>query len=1386
MRSVARLAVLLALVGLGGAWAVPVSAQADAATTDGLSIYWLDQTTYAVARANVDGSGVNASFVTTNDLPYGMAVDAQHIYWSDQSQPIIGRSNLDGSDVQNFISLPPQGAVGLAADSHYVYWTSQETGSGTIGRASLDGKNADNSFITGPIVPMRVAVDGQHIYWTDQAGTIGRANLDGTDVKTNFITGASGPVGLAIDALHVYWVNVTAQGQSIGRANLDGTDVNQNFIADAGAHCPIGDFIGCGWGLAVDGQYIYWLDNTPGTIGRANVDGSEVNQSFITGLPYTNDLTLSAPTQPVCMQAASPPPPPIGGATFARALEQGSSNANTVVLPAGSSWKAADVCAGAADVMTHPTSISVAPGGGVALHDDADGLVSAWGGRDIGASDPAPDLYPGRSDWQTTQADLLTAQQLLDSYAGCPACDLPANTQFTPGQPQPEIAYQYDVSDASFEGDTLTGGFDGWNFSGTDLRGAHLVGLQSDLPSSFSNITVGLYNGVCTRFENSDLVNANLKLAQATPGCEKSPLLQHSSVPLGWVAVVRGDPDLAPNVNLTNAIFVADASDRSSLKGQDLHGIDLSGTTFLGWPVDLSGTTLDGANLSGANLALADLSGATLHDVNAAGASFRGAHLAGDDTVPAANFAGSKTNLEGADFIQADISGASFASADLSAGSAGKPAQFDHVLARGTDFTGVNANQASFNGAHIYGNGQAFQQATDLSNVDFTNALLAGDSKVSGGFDFTSALLKGAHFDGAQCIACTFASATLNQATFVGAYLPGVIFSSAVLQGVSLNNAWLYCGDTSNSECPAAPGASPEVTPVPSPGLPAARPSPSMIATATASAPHATATNYWSWQLALGSNEVYGPVRFGATDLTGVSLADIAVCPDGDTPASTNNCAGQSILPSSGTMTQPPIPCPADNARGAVALDDCPTQTSPLGDFSTSSDVKPLAVVAASPPAWATRLDAGGSYVGMDDATVRLVGATTSQIVSGQATQHCATPTEPCGDDGPAADAQLGTPAGLAVGLDGAWYIADPDLHRVRKVDASHNIRTVAGSGQACAASADECGDGGLATDAALSGPTGVWVDPVGNLWIADGVRGIRHVLPNGTISSLDLGSGPYDIQSVVGDATGHLYATTTKPDYLLQVDLASGQVTQAVGTGTSGYNGTCCDAFGDNLPGNQVQVAQPTGLSLRLDGDVLFADTGNNLVRAYVPSQGTVIDLGGVVVNGTTPQGGYNGEDNWADQTELNHPAALSATAESRYLIVVADTDNHLVRQLGPAPVDESAVPAAGSPTPSPTPTVTPTASVTPAISETPTATPSATPDTTPVATLTETATALPTTPTQTATALATPTETAVRPTDTPSPSPVRTATPDATATSPIETPRPTPRPSATAEPAT
>jgi uncharacterized protein YjbI with pentapeptide repeats len=1218
-------------------------------------LYWDNPQFGAIGRSGGPPSQPDQSFITgiRQIDRLGVAVDRQYVYWTDG--PWIGRANLDGSGVnQQFIRVTPHAAFALAVDDQHLYWVG---GGPSIWRANLDGSGVDSQFTTVPGGNLSgVAVDSAFVYWTDRRGMVGRANLDGTGITQSFVAGAGNATGVAVDGRYIYWTQVVGDlsshgpyGGAIGRANLDGTGANSSFIT--GASFP--------WGVTVDYGYIYWANGYTcdywtipasscggGTIGRANLDGSAVNQSYIiagglglecgTGAynrcgPYS--VAVSAPTQPACLRTSPPPAPPIGGAVFAQPLDPRSTGANVVVLPAGVSWTGPASCAGiaqgSAEVMTHPTSISVAPDVAVLLRDQPAGLFSAWGARDVGAGDPVPVLFPGRSDWQTTEADILAPQQLLGSYNGCPACLLPNNLQLTPEPPNSNVAYQGDVSGATLIGASLTGSFTGWNFKGTqlpgstingvdvsganfsgaDLRGAHLAPLHDTPPPNFVNVRVGAFNGSCTVFQNTNLVGTRFEPVQAdllVPGCEATPLLPGGTAPLDLIALLAHT--YQATVDFANAQFLVTAANRHVLAGVDLHAIDLAGASFVGFPADFQSTNFNGALLQKTSFELADLTGATFQGAQATGASFE------DATLNGAQFNSAATILENADFIQADVSSASFQNADIS------QAVFDRALAVGTNFNSVIATNARFNGAHIYGDGEAFNGARKLTQADFVGAVLAGSEDGAGGFNLTNADLTDANFDNVQCIACNFTGSTLTGATLSGAFLPGAVLSDVTLQNASFDNAWLYCGE-SDDACKTG-NAQPQ------------------------------------WPLVLGVQESYGPVPFTTTTLTQGEWTDVTVCPDGTPPNATTGCQDH-LLPDG--VLKIPAPC------SAAALDACLTPTSTLFDAGTLLAGGPIAVVPATPATWASSVTTPGYYVGLSDGTVRLVGGGgPAQVVAGRHNTNCPAPTQPCGDNGPASQALLGSPNGLAVGLDGSLYIADPTLHRVRRIDPSGTITTVAGTGVACSSPSAVCGDGGPAAAAALDGPDGVWASPSGELFIADGLRGIREVLPNGNITSIGPAPGTSDVISVAGDAAGNLYAATNSPDYLLQINLTSAQVTPVVGTGTSGYNGNT--ESGLLLPGTQVQINHPEGLSVALNGNVVFADSNNHLIRAYVPSTGYVIDdLAGLVANGV-PQGGFNGDGQWANQTKLQNPAAVTVTRGA--LLVIADTGNSRVRQIGPSPL--------------------------------------------------------------------------------------------------------------------
>ncbi len=228
------------------------------------------------------------------------------------------------------------------------------------------------------------------------------------------------------------------------------------------------------------------------------------------------------------------------------------------------------------------------------------------------------------------------------------------------------------------------------------------------------------------------------------------------------------------------------------------------------------------------------------------------------------------------------------------------------------------------------------------------------------------------------------------------------------------------------------------------------------------------------------------------------------------------------------------------------------------------------------------------------------------------------------GDGGPAAAAQLDSPHSVAADGAGNIYIADRSNHRIRKVDASGSISTIAGTG-----TRGSGGDGGLAASARLNYPSGVALDTAGNLYIADrSNHRIRKVDASGSISTVagngtrgsggDGGAataaqlnGPY---GAALDGAGNLYIADSSNNRIRKVDTA-GVITTVAGTGTQGYSG-------DGGPAAAAQIYLPSGAALDGAGNLYIADTSNNRIRK-VDTAGIISTAAGVGFDDRNGDGG-------------------------------------------------------------------------------------------------------------------------------------------------------------------
>jgi RHS repeat-associated protein len=167
------------------------------------------------------------------------------------------------------------------------------------------------------------------------------------------------------------------------------------------------------------------------------------------------------------------------------------------------------------------------------------------------------------------------------------------------------------------------------------------------------------------------------------------------------------------------------------------------------------------------------------------------------------------------------------------------------------------------------------------------------------------------------------------------------------------------------------------------------------------------------------------------------------------------------------------------------------------------------------------------------------------------------------GDGGPATQAQFRNPTGVALAADGSLYIADPWGGRIRWVSPDRRITTVAGGGLA-----GSSGDGGPATEAYLSWPMGVALAADGSLYIAESGR-IRRVGPDGRITTV-AGNGQYGFSGDGGPAMqasftwaraiavatdGSLYISDTESYRIRRVG-PDGIITTVAGSGLAGSSG--------------------------------------------------------------------------------------------------------------------------------------------------------------------------------------------------------------------------------------
>jgi streptogramin lyase len=266
------------------------------------------------------------------------------------------------------------------------------------------------------------------------------------------------------------------------------------------------------------------------------------------------------------------------------------------------------------------------------------------------------------------------------------------------------------------------------------------------------------------------------------------------------------------------------------------------------------------------------------------------------------------------------------------------------------------------------------------------------------------------------------------------------------------------------------------------------------------------------------------------------------------------------------------------------------------------------------------------------------------------------------GDGGPAAQARLNQPFDVVFDSKGNLYLSDTGNHCVRRIDAASGvINTVAGNG-----SKGFAGDGGPATQAQLNEPYGLAIDPAGNLYVVDRLNGrVRRVDARTGIITTVAGDGSKkysgdggpaaqaglaEPNGVALDNQGRLLIADVADHRIRVVDLATGQIATFAGTGKGAHTG-------DGGPARDAAIFGARAVDVAPDGAVYIVEREGNSLRAVDPKSGIITTRAGTGTKGNT------GDDSPAAAATFNGPKELAIDPAGNVFIV--DTENHAIRRV-------------------------------------------------------------------------------------------------------------------------
>ena len=302
--------------------------------------------------------------------------------------------------------------------------------------------------------------------------------------------------------------------------------------------------------------------------------------------------------------------------------------------------------------------------------------------------------------------------------------------------------------------------------------------------------------------------------------------------------------------------------------------------------------------------------------------------------------------------------------------------------------------------------------------------------------------------------------------------------------------------------------------------------------------------------------------------------------------------------------------------------------------------------------------------IGLDGKVRTVVGG----LIVGDGPVIASTPSDRIPPGSPGIEIALNHPTDAKELPDGKVLLVCWHNHKMRTYDPATGLVLVT-----CGAGAGFSGDGGDAAAALVNQPSKAIVDPAGNIYLLDQRnQRIRKVDPSGTITTVagvgtagfsgdggaplaaefhfPAGANPAPGGGLALDSQGRLYVSDSINHRIRRIDFAANTIVTIAGTGTAGF-------AGDDGAAENAQLNFPFDLDFGPDGRLYVADQQNARVRAIDIITGTITTVAG---NGTP---GFGGDGGNALDAMLNLPSGVAFDSAGR--LYITDTYNSRIRRV-------------------------------------------------------------------------------------------------------------------------